>query len=113
LATGLHELAQASGVGLVIDEPRLPVLAECQLLCRHFGLDPLGLIASGALLIAAAQDRAETIVAELRRAELAATVIGEVAPREQGCVLRGADGAPRPLPVFSRDEIARLFDRGL
>src|SRR5512136_500269 len=42
LATGLHELAQASGVGLAIDEDRLPFLPETVSLCRHFGLEPLG-----------------------------------------------------------------------
>jgi hydrogenase maturation factor len=111
VATGLQELAQAAGVGLVIDEQRLPILPECELLCRHFGLNPLGLIASGALLIASAKDRAPAVVERLRSEGVAAEVIGKVAPLERGCVLRSADQSERPLPVFSRDEIARLFER--
>jgi hydrogenase maturation factor len=66
LATGLGELAQAADVGLLIDEAAIPLLPECVQLCRHFGLDPLGLIASGSLLIAAAPDRVEAIVTRLR-----------------------------------------------
>ena len=35
------------------------MVPECKLLCEHFGLDPLGLLASGALLIAAPNDHAD------------------------------------------------------
>jgi hydrogenase maturation factor len=110
VATGLRELAHAAGVGLLIDEHRLPVLPECEVLCRHFGLDPLGLIGSGALLIASASDRAAAIVRRLRGEGVSATVIGQVVPPERGCVLRSVDQSERPLPVFARDEIARLFE---
>jgi len=110
VATGLWELAQASNVGLVIDEQQLPVVTECQTLCRHFGLDPLGVIASGSLLISAAEDRSQAIVDRLAEAGIDATLIGEVVPADQGCRMRSADGTSRPLPEFPRDEITRLFD---
>jgi hydrogenase maturation factor len=111
LATGLWELARAANVGLRIEEQRLSVLPECRALCRHLDLDPLGLIASGALLIAAANDHAEAIVERLRAERISAEIIGEVVPPEAGITLRGKDGTSRPLPTFPRDEIARLFDR--
>jgi hydrogenase expression/formation protein HypE len=109
VATGLWELAQAAKVGLVIDETQLPLLPECETLCRHFGLDPLGLIGSGSLLIAAARDRRAAIVERLRSEGIAAAEIGEVVSAEQGCQMRSADGSLRPLPTFPRDEITRLF----
>ena len=109
VATGLWELAEAAKVGLVIDEQRLPVLPECDALCKHYGLNPLGLIASGSLLISAATQRAPAIIECLRTEGIAATEIGEVVPPEHGCVLRSDNGLDKPLPVFSRDEIARLF----
>jgi hydrogenase maturation factor len=110
LATGLWELAEAAGVGLVIDEQRVPVLPECGALCGHFGLSPWGLIASGALLISSARPSSAAIVGQLHAEGIAAAEIGEVVSRERGCILRSGDGTDRPLPVFSRDEIARLFD---
>jgi hydrogenase maturation factor len=110
LATGLWELAEASGVGLVIDEHRVPVLLECDALCTHFGLSPWGLIASGALLISAARLSAAAIVERLHGEGIVAAEIGEIVPRERGCRLRSVDGTGNPLSVFSRDEIARLFD---
>jgi hydrogenase maturation factor len=109
VATGLWELAEAAGVGLVIDQERLPLLGECETMCRHFGIDPLGLIASGSLLIVAEKDREEAILQRLRAEGIAAAAIGEVVAVEQGCSLRSADGSLRPLPVFSRDEITGLF----
>jgi len=110
VATGLWELAQASDVGLAIDEERLPVVTECQNLCRHFGLDPLGVIASGSLLMSAAEERSQAIVDRLVEAGIQATVIGQVVPADQGCRMRSADGTTRALPEFPRDEITRLFE---
>ncbi|OHB81500.1 MAG: hypothetical protein A2W31_14165 [Planctomycetes bacterium RBG_16_64_10] len=109
LATGLWELAGAAGVGLIIEETSLPLLPECAVMCRHFGLDPLGLIASGSLLIAAAADRAPRIVDRLHSAAIAAATVGQIVPAAQGCHIRRADGTLDPLPSFARDEIARLF----
>jgi len=110
VATGLWELAQAAHVGLLIDQQRLPLLPECETLCRHFGLDPLGLIASGSLLIAAQPDRAAAIQQRLHSAGIAAAIVGEVVPADQGCRLRRSDQSLQPLPVFARDEISRLFE---
>ena len=109
LATGLWELAEAAGVGLEVDEAALPILPETQVLCTQLGLDPLGLIASGALLLAVAPADATAILAALEGAGIAAARIGRVVERERGLVLRTATGQ-RPLPRFERDEIARLFE---
>ena len=51
VATALHELAWAAGVGLRVRSEDIPGFPETQALCNHYHLDPLGLIASGALLI--------------------------------------------------------------
>jgi len=109
LATGLHELAEAAGVGLEIVEDRLPYLPETVALCQHFGLDPLGVIASGALLIAADPQFTSGVVEALTQAGISATVIGRVASPEKGRLLIGK-AESRPLPTFARDEITRLFE---
>ncbi len=109
LATGLRELAEASQVGLVVERAAIPVLDECGRICQQLSLDPLGLIASGSLLLAAAPERAEAIEQRLASENLAVARIGQVVPAEQGCTLRRADGRLEPLPVFERDELARLF----
>jgi len=113
LATGLRELALASGVGLEIEAERVPVLALARDACRLLTLDPLGLIASGSLLIAARPDAADRIVTALREESDDVAVIGHVVPQEKGLWLV-QDGERRPLPEFARDEVARfLEERGL
>jgi hydrogenase expression/formation protein HypE len=108
VATGLRELALASDLGLIVDEARLDILPETALLCAEFGLDPLGLIASGSLLMALAPEDSPRVVEALRRAGIAASVIGKVVDRAEGLQLI-QQGKLEPLPVFERDEIARLF----
>lgn len=109
VATGIAELAQASGVGVEIFEPKLPYLPETLALCQHFGLDPLGVIASGALLLAVDPDFTPKIVRALAQAGIRAGVIGRVQAQEKGCWL--VDGAARrPLPTYYRDELTRLFE---
>jgi hydrogenase maturation factor len=108
VATALHELADAAGVGLRIDRSRIPVIPEGAALCQALGLDPLGTIASGALLIALAPAEAGVVIHALAREGIDSHFIGQVVPREQGVLL--VDGARQaPLPVFDQDEIAKIF----
>ncbi|MGI8858267.1 MAG: AIR synthase family protein [Thermomicrobiales bacterium] len=109
IATALHELAAVAGVGLRIDRDRIVVLPEGHALCEALGLDPFGTIASGALLLTLPPDDAGLVLDALARASIDARVIGEVVPAEQGVML--VEGTRRrPLPIFARDEIARLFE---
>ncbi len=108
LATALRELADAAGVGLRIDGERIMVVPEGRELCEAFGLDPLGTIASGCLLLTLDPGEAGAVIHALAREGIASHYIGQVVPREQGVVLV-AENRPRPLPVFPQDEITRLF----
>jgi hydrogenase expression/formation protein HypE len=109
LATALHELAAAAGVGLRIDRDRITVLPEGRVLCEAFGLDPLGTIASGALLMTLAPAEAGMVIHALAREAIDCHFIGQVVPPEQGVTLM--DGTRQwPLPTFARDEIAKLFE---
>jgi hydrogenase expression/formation protein HypE len=109
IATALHELADAAGVGLRIDRDRIMVLPEGRALCEAFGLDPLGTIASGALLLTLSPPDAGIVIHALARESIDCHFIGQVVDRAQGVVL--VDGTKSwPLPVFPRDEIARLFE---
>lgn len=108
LATALWELAEAAGVGLAVDAERIPVLPEGRALCAEFGLDPLGTIASGALLIALAPADAGAVLDACAREGIDCAFIGRVLPPEAGVTLvRG--GRAAELPRFPRDEITRLY----
>ncbi|MDY7080127.1 MAG: AIR synthase family protein [Chloroflexota bacterium] len=105
LATGLWEMAKAANVGLEVNEDAIPILPETQTLCERLGLDPLGLIASGALLLAVAPEDATAIQATLEEAGISATRVGRVREQGESSVLRSALGGERPLPHFEQDEI--------
>lgn len=109
LATGLWELAEAAKVGLVVDEAAIPILPETRVLCEALELDPLGLIASGALLLAVAPDHAHSIVAALEAECISAASIGRVVEGEKGVTLH-SQGHTLRLPRFDRDELTRLFE---
>jgi hydrogenase maturation factor len=109
LATGLHELADAAGVGIEIDAPDVPVYAETQRLCDAFGLDPWGVIASGSLLLAVPDEDAPAVLTGIAAAGIEAHRIGRVTQAGRGVVARDASG-PRPLPRPARDELARVFE---
>jgi hydrogenase maturation factor len=110
LATGLWELAWASGKGIVVDPARIHLFAETAELCRVLDLDPLGVLASGALLVTVDPEEAEPVTEALVEAGIGAAVIGHVVdgpPAVQTLV----GGERLPLPAFERDELARLFEQ--
>jgi len=101
VAGGIHELADASGVGFTVYEERIPVAPETRGICGFFGIDPLQLIGSGALLIAVSPDSAERVMGALSSGGIEASVIGEVsANRAERTLLRrdgSRTGLVRPL----------------
>jgi hydrogenase maturation factor len=87
----------------------VPISPETQALCDHFGLDPFGLLASGALLIAVGRERLAPLQASLATAGIPATTIGTVVAATEGRRV-ALHGQVSDLPRFTRDEITRLFD---
>jgi hydrogenase maturation factor len=107
IATGIHEIADRSKVGVRLYRERIPVRRETGLLCSHFGIDPLGALSSGVFLFTAARGTAEKACALLTDGGVPAAVIGEIT--DQRGVVELVDGKERsPLPLFGRDEIIKL-----
>ena len=109
VATGLRELAGASGVGLRLQAGQLPLLPEGRALCDAFGLDPLGVIASGALLATVPAAQAAKAIQACNAEGIACYDIGRVVSPDDGLLLCDQD-ATRQLPSFARDEIVKLFE---
>lgn len=61
LATTLNEIARQSGVGIVLEEAAIPVLAQVEAACELLGLDPL-YIANEGKLVAVCDPQAEAAV---------------------------------------------------
>ncbi len=112
LATALLELAAGATCGLAIDLETVPLLSETVEICEALELDPLGLLASGALLAVVAPADVVSAMKALRADGIEAAAIGRLTPEDQGVRMHLHD-AWHDVPAFPRDELARFFEEGL
>jgi hydrogenase maturation factor len=108
LATALEELAVACGHGLVVEPARVPVYPETQRVCAALGLDPLGLIGSGSLLIVCRPEAVAALLTALDVEGVAATEIAHFADGQAGAHAVAGDRAVA-WPRFAADEAARAL----
>jgi hydrogenase expression/formation protein HypE len=108
LATAVWEVAAAAGVGVEVNCDAVPVLPQTASLCTHFGLDPLGLLASGSLLVAVAACDASAAIQACRERGIPCAPIARVVPPDQGVTALSA-GLQAPLPRFDQDELTRVL----
>jgi hydrogenase maturation factor len=110
LATALRELAAVTACGVEVEVDKVEILPQTATLCEHFGIDPLGLLASGSLLAVLPPGEAERLSRALRdQLKISSSIIGRLTEDPQ-CVWRKGDGQPGPIPVFPRDEIVRVLE---
>jgi hydrogenase expression/formation protein HypE len=106
VAAGLYEMAAASGCRFVVDLDEIPVHPYTNALCEYFGLDPLGLIGSGALLAAIRSESARGLLRALKARRIPARVIGRVV-RGREIEARRA-GRRVPFRWSERDQLTKL-----
>ncbi|HEY8446200.1 MAG TPA: AIR synthase family protein [Thermomicrobiales bacterium] len=107
-ATGVRELAMASGCGAVVNEALVPVWPETRAIAEHYGLDPLGMLASGSLLAAVSPDAVPRIEAACQAHGIPYAWVGKLTPAARGFTLiRGNEDLP--LPAFASDEVTRAL----
>jgi hydrogenase expression/formation protein HypE len=89
---GLLEVAAASGVGLRVDRRLIPVRPEVRAVCDHVGIDPYVSISEGTLIATVTAARAAAFVSALADDGIEASVVGEIAERDEGCSLVTPEG---------------------
>jgi hydrogenase expression/formation protein HypE len=96
----LHELAVASGLTIHTRREDIPVLSETLSFCSDLGLDPLGLIGSGSLLVGCEPEE---------RPELEAIFAGLGVPFAWiGHAVKGHERPVTTIPRFPRDELLKV-----
>ena len=108
LRTGLWELAYASGMGIRIEKERIPVLPETETICKFYGLDPLGLLASGALILTLSPSEGKRLIEIYERKGIKCSLIGKVVPRQLGLKIV-EKGKESDLGGPCRDEINKVL----
>ena len=111
LASVLNELAMAAKVGMVVEEPTIPVREPVQGACELLGLDPLYIANEGRFVAVVPTSQAEAALAVMRRHEASrqAAHIGVVTDRDPPMVvLRTVVGTHRVLDQLSGEQLPRI-----
>lgn len=89
MASALHEMAEKSGVGILIEESRVPVAPVVRAAAEMLGLDPFHIANEGKAVLGVRPDAADAVVAALRAHPLGrdAAVVGECLANHQGRVI--------------------------
>jgi hydrogenase expression/formation protein HypE len=111
LASTLNEIAEASDIGMVIDEARVPVRAEVQSACELLGLDPVYVANEGKAVFFVTPEAADAVLEVLRAHPLGreAARIGQATAEHKGMlVARTAMGANRVIPMQIGEQLPRI-----
>jgi len=105
IATALHELADATNCGLKINEASISIMDATKKICSIFKIDPLGLLASGSVLIICRKNSAQKLLKKINDPEL--KLIGELTATKKRFLFE--NNKKRPLPRYAADEITRAL----
>ena len=109
LLSGLWEIAEASGVGLRVYDANIPIAEETRELCNELGIDCLGLMSSGALLICSKAENTNEILSTLREKKISASVIGEITPAKEGRYIMRVGGVKDKIRPPAQDELYKAI----
>ena len=98
ILNGIHEMADAANLGVRVYEEKITVEPETAKICRFYEIDPLQLISSGALLIAADPKAEDKIIDALCKQHIYADTIGEFNPNPNKRLLIHKDDSAEMLP---------------
>ncbi len=89
LAMTLNEIADATGLGIVIDENLIPITPEVETVSELLGIEPIEIANEGKVLMVVARERADEVLEKMKmhRHGREAAVIGEVTDSTGGRVV--------------------------
>ena len=105
ILNGIHEMADAANLGARILKEKITIEPETAKLCRFYEIDPLQLISSGALLIAADPEAAPKIIENLAGEHIYADIIGEFTPNPNKRLLVHGDDSAELLQRPTSDHL--------
>jgi hydrogenase expression/formation protein HypE len=111
VASSLNEIAQASHVGIVLEECKVPVPAAVRAACELLGLDPLYVANEGKLLAIVPKEDAESVLAAMHAHPYGknAATIGQVVEQHPGMVVaRTGIGGKRVVDMQVGEQLPRI-----
>lgn len=110
IASVLHEINQASGLGVQLNETDVPVCEEVITICEMLGYEPYYLANEGRVIAVVDANIAEQVLSlwkKIPNGESAA-IVGEMTNQHQEVVLQTALGGERILHELSDDPLPRI-----
>lgn len=111
VASTLNEIAQASNVGIELEETDLPIWNQVKGACEMLGLDPLCVANEGKFVAVVAPQDADQVLERLKENQYGeeAVIIGEVVDDHPGMVLmRSSIGGKRVVQMLSGEQLPRI-----
>jgi hydrogenase expression/formation protein HypE len=110
LSNSLNEWSQKSKVGLMIQEPNVPLRGDVKAACEMLGLDPFEIGNEGKMLVGVVPQKAEEILSCLRETKEGkdAQIIGEASNEFNEVVLETVVGGKRVMAPPVGDPIPRI-----
>ena len=110
LADALNEFSEKSGVGILINEDKVPVRDDVRAACEMLGLDPFEVGNEGKILIGVVKDKARELLEFLRTTEEGkdAEIIGEATADFKGVAMQTVVGGKRIIARPIGDPVPRI-----
>jgi hydrogenase expression/formation protein HypE len=110
LSSSLHEMAQKSGVGIVLEERRVPLTDAVRSAGEILGIDPLHVANEGKAVIGVSPDSAERLVAVLREHPLGrnAAIVGTCIAERPGSIILDTGFGKRLLAEPEGEPLPRI-----
>ncbi len=110
VASALHEMAQKSGVGIVIHEPAMPISPVVRSTAELLGLDPFHIANEGKAIIGVRPEAAAPVLAAIRSHPLGreAAIVGECRTEHRGRVVLDTGLGRRLLTESEGEPLPRI-----
>jgi hydrogenase expression/formation protein HypE len=110
LASALHEMAEKSGVGVILDEMALPVTGAVRAASELLGIDPLHVANEGKAVLGVRPGAAETVLQALRAHPLGrdAVIVGQCTAERIGLIVLDTGFGRRLVTELEGEPLPRI-----
>ena len=110
LASALHEMADKSGVGVIVDEMAVPVTPQVRAASELLGIDPMHVANEGKAVIGVRAEAVETVLSALRAHPLGrdAAIIGVCTTERVGAVVLDTGFGRRLVSELEGEPLPRI-----
>ncbi len=104
----LNEMAEKSGVGILIDEKRVPVREDVRAVCDALGIDVFSMANEGKVVFGVIPDMAEDVLESIKKHDENAEIIGYATSEFKEVVVETRIGTKKVLSPPFMDPIPRV-----